>query len=352
MKCHLCKEDKLSKEFPFYSLTDDCNHALLHCLDCSISSVKNSNKCSQCDSFVDENNKRYQQYLKTMNFLFPNEEEDEDNNSIVEMDIAEGEIKVITLSGEHAILKYQRRKTIRVVKEEVERELKTPPERQRLLYQEKELKMKDENNKELTLEDFNIPPNATLQLIIKLCDVPDDLEKLVFDFCWGLPSGTRKDYLDVAVFVYTGRSFVETIYYSNTSISECPGVIHSGPADMDYEKREGHHRVDIDLKSVPRHIDKLVFTLSAWRSSNIGKYRFRRLRFYDVNNPDVELCSDNMDTALHNESIVMCYLTRKGDKWTVLSLKHGAEGNTRSFHKTYCPLREDIQKLINRGFIS
>ena len=37
MKCHLCEEDKLSKEFPFYPLTDNCNnHPLLHCLDVSM----------------------------------------------------------------------------------------------------------------------------------------------------------------------------------------------------------------------------------------------------------------------------------------------------------------------------
>ena len=36
MKCHHCKENKLSKEFPFYPLTDHCDHPLLHCLDVSI----------------------------------------------------------------------------------------------------------------------------------------------------------------------------------------------------------------------------------------------------------------------------------------------------------------------------
>lgn len=42
MKCHHCQEDKLSKEFPFYPLTEDCNHALLHCLDVSMTMVVSS----------------------------------------------------------------------------------------------------------------------------------------------------------------------------------------------------------------------------------------------------------------------------------------------------------------------
>ena len=36
MICHLCEEDKLSKEFPFEPLTDNCDHPLLHCLRVSI----------------------------------------------------------------------------------------------------------------------------------------------------------------------------------------------------------------------------------------------------------------------------------------------------------------------------
>ncbi|CAB4045369.1 Hypothetical predicted protein, partial [Paramuricea clavata] len=108
-----------------------------------------------------------------------------------------------------------------------------------------------------------------------------------------------------------GESNVGTIYFRNRSIYDCPGVRHSGPADMDYTKGEGHHRVDISLKSVPRHIDKIVFTLSAWRSSSVSAYRFRRLRFYDVDFPDQELCSDDISGLVHNESIIMCCLPRK-----------------------------------------
>ena len=207
-------------------------------------------------------------------------------------------------------------------------------------------------DEEMTLEDFNIPPNSTLQLIIKLCDVPDDLEEIVFDFCWGLPRKNQVDYLDVSVFVFSGKSYDGTIYWRNRSISGCPGVIHSGPADMDHTKRRGRHRVDISLKSVPQRIDKFVFTLSAWRSSSVSAYPFRRLRFYDVNSPDVELCSDDMNDVLHNESIIMCYLSKKDGPWSVTSLKCGAEGDTKSFRWGNSKLQEKIQDLIQSGIIN
>ena len=36
MKCHQCGEDKLSEEFPYYAPSENCDHALLHCLKVSI----------------------------------------------------------------------------------------------------------------------------------------------------------------------------------------------------------------------------------------------------------------------------------------------------------------------------
>ena len=35
MKCHRCGEDKLSEEFPYYAPSENCDHALLHCLKVS-----------------------------------------------------------------------------------------------------------------------------------------------------------------------------------------------------------------------------------------------------------------------------------------------------------------------------
>lgn len=154
--------------------------------------------------------------------------------------------------------------------------------------------------------------------------------------------------MDVSVFVYSGKSHIDTIYWRNRSTSDCPGVTHSGPADMDYTNGKGHHKVDISLTSVPRHIDKIVFTLSAWRSNSVSAYPFRRLRFYNVNFPDQELCSDEMGALLHHESIIMCYLSRnRKGKWSVTSLKCGAEGCTKFLSK----LREEIEGLIRRGLI-
>ena len=121
--------------------------------------------------------------------------------------------------------------------------------------------MRNEDRKLLTLKDHNIPPESKLHLIIVMCAVPDELDSAVFDFYWGLPHGRSKDYLDVSVLVYSGSVNLGVIYYREPYLFDCPGVQHSGPADMYYGRREGRQRVNLNLKTVPQRVDKLVFTL-------------------------------------------------------------------------------------------
>ncbi|XP_046855656.1 uncharacterized protein LOC124448712 [Xenia sp. Carnegie-2017] len=307
MKCHRCCDKKLSNEFPFFPLTEDCDHALLHCLDCAIESVKKYQMCSLCEIRVTEDNVMYKEYLEALEFLFPNEENEEIPSKETTYMLQTGNLYITTMSGESLTLTYYQNKRISDLKKEVQSGLKTEPEKQRLLYQNKELKVYSPGHGAMTLKDYNIPPNSTLHLIVVLCAVPDDLDEVVFDFCWGLPYGRSRDYLDVSVFAYSGTNDLGTIYYRNRSLMQVPGVEHSGPAYMGVG--EGRQRVNVNLQSIPQHIDKIVFTLSAWGSSNISKYPYYRLKFYDRKFPDQQLCNDKVDAhLLHHRSIIMCSL--------------------------------------------
>mgnify|MGYP002803909615 FL=1 len=349
MKCHLCKESKLFKEFPFYPLTDKCDHPLLHCLDCATASVKKNKKCSQCQNTVTEDNEVYKEYLETLDFLFPPEEEHDESGYQAECAaIGSGKIYVTTISGESVTVTYFPHKTIMDIKKDVEKELKTSPDKQRLIYRNKELKVRNEDRKMLTLKDHNVPPESKLHLIIVLWAVPDELDNVVFDFYWGLPLGRSKDYLDVSVLVYSGSSNLGVIYYRDPRLSICPGVVHSGPADMYYSRREGRHQVKVNLKTVPDYVDKLVFTLSAWRSSSISEYPYYRLNFYDVNYPDKQLCSDKVDVRLKvYRSVIMCCLSKKNGRWEVIDMKKGSGGFTRNYY----PLKQEIETLIRNGLL-
>ena len=89
-----------------------------------------------------EDNKTYQEYLKTLDFLFPPEEEKEDSGyQAAFAALSSGDLYVTTMSGESVTLSYHPNKRIVDIKKEVENKLKTPSKNQRLLYQNKELKV-------------------------------------------------------------------------------------------------------------------------------------------------------------------------------------------------------------------
>lgn len=197
-----------------------------------------------------------------------------------------------------------------------------------------------------TLQDIKIPPNSTLHLIVVICAVPDGLDELKFHFCWGLRRGENiPDYLDVSVFPCSGAHNVGYIYYRERSLDYVPGIEHSGSADMSHN--EGSQSVNINLKIIPKHIDNIVFTLSAWRSSSVSEYPYYRLNFYDLKDPDKQLCNDRVATSVkESRSIIMCSLIRKNDTWEVIAVKKGSDGFTRDYY----PLKDTIESLIKRNY--
>ena len=107
--------------------------------------VKLKNKCSQCGNPVAEDNEVYQEHLETLDFLFPPEEAHDQRAEKLAKPVTldcGGTIVVTTLSGESVTLTYRQSKTILEIKKEVQKELKVPTEKQRLLYEKKELKVR------------------------------------------------------------------------------------------------------------------------------------------------------------------------------------------------------------------
>ena len=170
-----------------------------------------------------------------------------------------------------------------------------------------------------------------------LYEIPDSLDHVKFDLYWGYPRKGR-DYLDASVLSYSGSYFYNKADYRGSGIS---GVFHSGDV-MDDNQRLGHHTIDVKLKSLPASVDKLFFTLSAWNSPNISKYKNPSLRFFDAKEPNKQLCSDQMDHAAYSQAIIMCSLSKINGQWTVCSLRTLSAGNA----KNYYPLQQTISGII------
>ena len=108
--------------------------------------MKDKKKCSQCEAQVKEDNEQYKNYVETLEFLFPtlsgHDEIDAAGQSI--SPTAEDSIShivITTLSGECTTIIYDPDQTIVELKDKVEQELKTPSNKQSLLYNDIEMKV-------------------------------------------------------------------------------------------------------------------------------------------------------------------------------------------------------------------
>ena len=189
------------------------------------------------------------------------------------------------------------------------------------------------------LQDYTIKPFSTLHLIILLYAVPDSLDHVSLDLFWGYPDNVLRDYLDASVLIYSDESCQNIVDYKSKSFENA--VNHSGDV-MDDDNRLGHHTINVKLKSLPSTIDKLFFTLSAWNSPNISKYKNPRMRFFDPSKPDVELCGYQMEHAAHSQAVVLCSLSKINEGWKVLSSCLLSAGNARD----YTQLKQTISERI------
>ena len=108
--------------------------------------MENHRKCSQCDVQVTQDNVRYKQFAQALELLFPTVAAGDDVNTAGQYsgptnDESTSHIVITTLSGECTTLPYNPDQTILNLKDMVEQELKTPPNKQSLLYNDIELKV-------------------------------------------------------------------------------------------------------------------------------------------------------------------------------------------------------------------
>ena len=347
MICHLCETNKLSSEFPYSYLTEKCadQHPLLHCLRCLTASVRDHQKCSQCDVHVTEDNEQYKEYVETLDFLFPSVDTGDNNvNSQSAVPVAYDStsnlvIYITNCSGNSITIAYNPNQSILNVMTKIEDELKIPCKKQCLLYNNVELEATGKGSKVFRLKDYNVPPNSTISLLVLLYEVPEDFNHVVFDLIWRYPRD-KIDALDASVFLYSGTEFIDLVNYKRKETALCPAVKHSGD-NINEINGTGYHRITVSMKSIPSHIDRLVFTLSAWNSKLISKFPQLRLKLFDERFPREELCDEYVENT-NSQAIIVCFLTNRGGIWRVVSVKSPSNGNAMDYE----PLKNSIVKLI------
>lgn len=199
------------------------------------------------------------------------------------------------------------------------------------------------NGKPLTLADNNIPPYATLYLVILLYAIPEAFDHVVFDLFWGFPvSGV--DFLDASCLAYRGSTFLELADWSHRE--QLRGICHSGDK-MDHNNCIGHHTIHVYLKQIQSHVTHLFFTLSAWSSPNISRYPNPSLKFYEASNMKKDLCKTTFAHAGNSQAVIMCFLSKNSQgRWDIYESGKLSAGNAMN----YGPLKNTISNLINSGY--
>ena len=103
--------------------------------------MRDHHKCSQCDVQVTEDNVQYKQYVQTLEFLFPTVAAGDKVNTAGQPVNLSDEIVITTLSGDCTRIVHNPDQSILSLKDIIEQELKVPQNKQRLIYNNKELKV-------------------------------------------------------------------------------------------------------------------------------------------------------------------------------------------------------------------
>lgn len=187
-----------------------------------------------------------------------------------------------------------------------------------------------------------------MYLVIRLYAIPEGLDQVVFDLHWGFPS-IREDFLDATCFLFSSHEHLGIVDYTSKQLPpslQLDYIKHSGDV-MDKLNKQGHHKITLSVKQIPIDVTHLFFTLSSWHSANIAKYPNPSLKFYEVKNPNNNLCETTLTRAASSQAVVMCSLSRdQYDVWNIYQSGKLSTGNA----KHYDPLINTIQSLIRQGY--
>lgn len=340
--CKQCSVEKLSNEFPPVTVSDECYHPPLTCLRCVVDFCQREKKCPHpgCSVSVSSNCSTIQWFKAILDEMF--REYDAVYTAPAPMSSGKKILNITVLNGDAIQIPYHSLMSMSELQMLINMQLSIPPNKQKILYEDKEVQIYSSNGQPLTLLDNKIPGNATLYLVVLLYAIPEAFDHVVFDLYWGYPYSGR-DYLDASCLLYHGTQFLNLADYNHRRLS---GVTHSGDVMNDFAQT-GHHTIHVHLKQIPSNITHLFFTLSAWNSPNIAKYPNPSLKFYEASNVKIDLCKTTFTHARNSQAVVMCSLSKNSQgRWEIYESGKLSAGNANN----YSPLKSTVSNLIKSGY--
>ncbi|XP_060561270.1 uncharacterized protein LOC132721041 [Ruditapes philippinarum] len=339
MNCMVCSVKKLPNEFPPYTIAEECEHAPVICLRCTISHVEKTNKCPYpgCNQDVKEDDSKLNFFRAMVNTMFKEYEEVPEEHIDTPKDSVNGYITIITLTGHSIYVAYDSSMTIIDLKSKIAAKEKYPFEKQKLLYQNTELK-NYKGQKITTLSHFGIKANTALYLIIRLYTFPNELDEVVFYLSWEYHSKSKmernRDFLDVSCFVYGSEEFQ---YLCDERMQSPKNWIKHSGHKMDEKMKKGHQTIEVSLKKIPSDAQNIFFSLSTFNSKDISAFKGPSIKLYKKGKPSQCLCERTFQTKKDSlQALLMCSVSRNDDgNWEVTELGKPCKGNVKEYDLIY-----------------
>lgn len=181
------------------------------------------------------------------------------------------------------------------------------------------------------------------------------LNEVLLALNWTNPPNRGRDYLDGSCLVYAEDQLVEVVDYrgaqserrqkvSSASYQWGAGrgenacISHSGDV---LTPDGGSHVIKLKLDHLPKLATDCFFVLSAYNCQDLSLFQEPRMQIFDAENPSHLLSKYSVADAGHNAAVVVCALSRDGDKWTVNAYGKTSGGTVRD----YSPIEAAIQPL-------
>jgi len=168
-----------------------------------------------------------------------------------------------------------------------------------------------------------------------------NIKRVMLEEIWGFPNNTI--FLDASCLVFlfdSANTSPEHIDFSNTFGCK-QSIKHSGDV-VDADTHTGKHVINVDLVKLPKNVQTLYFTISAW-TTRLSDILHPNILFVDPDT-DQQLCSyqfgDNKNTG-ENTAVIMAKLTRltPTSNWQVVAIGHIGRGTASNYE----PMIKDIK---------
>lgn len=139
-------------------------------------------------------------------------------------------------------------------------------------------------------------------------------------------AGTREIDLDASAVLFADKQPVDVVFFQHLT-SDDGSVHHSGDNLVGGTGQGDDESIAVDLRRVPAHIDKIVFTVNSFTGQTFKEVQNAYCRLLDESTGE-ELARYTLTGGSEHTAQIMAKVYRSGTTWRMTALGEPATGRT------------------------